>query len=193
MRQSGTVDGDLEVFSSAEVMPTEAYERSRSLFLLMGRQQKENRRIRLNKCLSLLFENRFTIWLQMQEEARWHETLTQRHLVSILKEKNPLVAPRNELRACLFIDDKSTAISEITNSDCSIAQLSLELTLAGKRFRALPLPFESGDFEAVNYLRFTYVGPTKDTDNFISWHCGGPKTKSLPRATVAKLLDDLRS
>ena len=62
MRQSGTMDGDLEVFSSAEVMPTEAYERSRSLFLLMGRQQKENRRIRLNKCLSLLFENRFTIW-----------------------------------------------------------------------------------------------------------------------------------
>ena len=113
--------------TTAEIMSPLSYEKHRECFLWLGRQQKRRRRLRLNDYFSILFESRYTVWLQSQEEARWHLQQNPQQVEQILAANNPLLAPVGELRACLFIDN-ATSTSGIANLEgISISTFNLQL------------------------------------------------------------------
>ena len=171
----------------AEVMTPESYEKNRRLFLTMGRRQKMERRIRLNAHLSLLFETRFTVWLQIQEELRWHAEPNHNRAAKILKANNPLIAPMNELRACLFIDSSDPRTTMSIGEDLTIQQLNLRLTLNQKVFVASATESHQDHLDPVSFIRFRPSGCEHQSDDCLRWGKPVPSQCALP-SRMAKIL-----
>ncbi len=54
---------------ASDLLSKEDYERERADLLRLATQHRRQRRLRLNPSLSLVFETRFTAWLQIQENS----------------------------------------------------------------------------------------------------------------------------
>ena len=168
-----------------------SYEKHRECFLWLGRQQKRRRRLRLNDYFSILFESRYTVWLQSQEEARWHLQQNPQQVEQILAANNPLLAPVGKLRACLFIDN-ATSTSGIANLEgISISTFNLQLDLFGNLYEARTVDGEKGVLEAVSFLRFKPVGSIQDEQCWLEWKAPTRGRCPLPSPIAQTIIDDL--
>jgi hypothetical protein len=87
-----------------DIADLRAYERERPEFRAKVIEIKRRRRIELGTFVTLMFENRDTMRLQIQEMARVEKILTDEGIQEELEAYNPLIPEPGQLCATLFIE-----------------------------------------------------------------------------------------
>ena len=95
--------------SSGPILPSELfspdhYEGLRQEILGVGLEHKRRRRVRLNEALTILFESRATIWIQIHEELRWLSGDREEEKAEILKANNLISPCAKSPTATIFVD-----------------------------------------------------------------------------------------
>jgi hypothetical protein len=98
-----------EKLTVADIADLRAYERERDEFRSRVMAEKQVRRVAIGPIVSLVFENRDTIRLQIQEMARAERMLSDDQIQAELDVYNPLIPDRGELSATLFVELTSKA------------------------------------------------------------------------------------
>lgn len=87
-----------------DIADLRAYERERAEFRARVIETKRRRRLELGTFVTLMFENRDTMRLQIQEMARVEKILTDQGIQEELDAYNPLIPEPGQLCATLFIE-----------------------------------------------------------------------------------------
>jgi hypothetical protein len=146
----------------AELRDLVAWERVREAERARVMELKRARRIQLGDSLSLLFENRDTVLLQIQEMVRTERIVDPVRIQEEIDAYSPLLPGRGELSATLFIEIpdlhrmSQEQVRVAVNRFQGLDQQRVWLD-AGEH--ALPARFEGGHSKeekmaAVHYLRF---------------------------------------
>lgn len=87
-----------------DIADLRAYERERAEFRARVIEIKRRRRVELGTFVTVMFENRDTMRLQVQEMARVEKTITDEGIQEELDAYNPLIPEPGQLCATLFIE-----------------------------------------------------------------------------------------
>jgi uncharacterized protein DUF3501 len=151
----------VEKIQIAEVKNLIEYEKVRDVMRPKVIAQKQRRRVILGDQVSLLFENRDTVLLQIQEMIRTERIVADAKIQDEIDAYNALIPAAGELSATLFIEipglvhmsqeDVRLTVNRFQGIDQAVA-----LVVGGERVPAL---FEAGHSKeekmaAVQYLRF---------------------------------------
>ncbi len=88
----------------ADIMDVREYERERASFRARVMEIKRRRRLAFGTILTLMFENRDTMHMQVQEMARVEKLVTDEQIQIELDTYNPLVPGNGKLCATLFLE-----------------------------------------------------------------------------------------
>lgn len=87
-----------------DIADMRAYEREREEFRERVIEVKRRRRVHVGTVITLMFENRDTVRLQIQEMARVEKLLTDQAIQTELDIYNPLIPDPGHLCATLFVE-----------------------------------------------------------------------------------------
>ncbi len=87
-----------------DIIDLRAYERVREDVRRQTIELKRRRRVAVGPIVTLLFENRDTIWFQVQEMARAERMTTDAAITGELDAYNPLIPEPGQLSATLFVE-----------------------------------------------------------------------------------------
>lgn len=87
-----------------EIIPLPEYEKIRDSFKKKVIRLKENRRVHLGEIITLVFENRETVRMQIQEMMRVEHIDDEQKIQDEIDIYNALIPDQNELSATLFIE-----------------------------------------------------------------------------------------
>lgn len=87
-----------------EILDLVQYEKRRKDIRAELMALKDRRRLHLNPFLTLLFENRRTIWYQIQEMMRAERMVEEEAILGEMETYGPLVPGREEWKATLYIE-----------------------------------------------------------------------------------------
>lgn len=87
-----------------DIADLRAYERERDEFRARMMEVKNRRRIALGTIITVMFENRDTVRMQIQEMVRVEKVMTDEGIMEELKAYNPLVPEVGQLCATMFIE-----------------------------------------------------------------------------------------
>ena len=87
-----------------DILDLRAYEKVRVAEKARVMELKRKRRVELGTVLSVLFENRDTMWMQIQEMLRAEKVLTDEGVYEELDAYNPLIPERGQLSCTVFIE-----------------------------------------------------------------------------------------
>src|SRR3954447_15301028 len=88
----------------ADIVDLRAYEREREEFRGRVMAEKKVRRVAVGPIVTMVFENRDTVRLQIQEMARAERMLRDEQIQEELDTYNPLIPGAGELSATLFVE-----------------------------------------------------------------------------------------
>jgi hypothetical protein len=94
----------MEPVSRSEILDIAEYERRRKTVRAEIMALKDRRRISLDPVLTLLFENRRTVWYQIQEMMRAERMVDEDQIREELKTYAPLVPGAGQWKATLYIE-----------------------------------------------------------------------------------------
>ena len=140
--------------TATDLLNKEDFERERANLLQLARQHRSQRRVRLNPSLSLIFETRFTAWLQIQEELRWLSHPSPQDVAEVLTRCNLLVPKPGELAATLFVDGGDNPASLYWIECVAANAFSVALRLSGRVLRGCSQESSGGVLAAVHTLTF---------------------------------------
>jgi hypothetical protein len=140
----------------SEILPLGEYERIRGPFYARIVQMKKARRIELGDELSIVFENRDTMLLQIQEMLRTERITAEKGIAHEIETYNELVPGDSELSATLYIQIPDRERREEMQMRLCAIEEHVVLEVAGEKCRAT---FEEGRRDkgraaAVQYLKF---------------------------------------
>jgi Protein of unknown function (DUF3501) len=104
--------------TAQEVLPLTTYDRVRSLLRPLCIAEKARRRLAVGPHLTLLFENRQTVWYQIQEILRTERIFEDAAVNAELAVYNELIPRAGELAATLLIE-----YAEPAERDAALARL----------------------------------------------------------------------
>lgn len=87
-----------------DILDTRAYERVRDDFRSRVMEVKRRRRVHVGTLVTLMFENRDTMQLQVQEMIRVEHINTDEGVMDELRAYNPLIPEPGQLCATMFIE-----------------------------------------------------------------------------------------
>lgn len=177
---------------SRDLVSNAHYQQKRSKWLAIGRAEKLARRIRLGDHLSLLFENRMSVWLQIQEELRWIESPTPAQVEELLGRYNPLIARPGQLCASLFLDSSDPVALTRYALGFTASRLNLRLLLHGRLMAARSLERQASGLDAVTYLRFVSVRRAHSDRDALYWTDPTCREVCLPESLRSALKADLQ-
>jgi Protein of unknown function (DUF3501) len=149
----------MKPLAKTDLLPYEAYERSRDSFRKRIIELKQRRRLSIGDKVTLVFENRDTIQFQIQEMIRAERIVDPDKVQGELDVYNALLPGDGELSATLFI--------EITDSDQTERDLDVFQGIdRGQTVAILAAPWAAyGEFEsghskadkisAVHFVKFS--------------------------------------
>ncbi|MFI5304427.1 MAG: DUF3501 family protein [Nitrospiria bacterium] len=94
----------MEKLTLKDIMPLTSYEKIRDSFKKKIIHEKEFRRVHLGDIITLFFENRETVKLQIQEMMRIEHIYEDQKIQNEIDIYNALIPDLNELSATLFIE-----------------------------------------------------------------------------------------
>lgn len=152
----------MEKVRASEVLDLVEYERVRDDLRARVIESKTRRRISVGDNLTLLFENRGTVLLQIQEMVRTERIVKQEAIAAEVATYNDLIPEQGELSATLFIEIPDIArmrqeeVREAVNRFQGLEHGCLQLVVGAHVVRAR---FEEGrskeeKMSAVHFLRF---------------------------------------
>ena len=154
LRLAQKIYADESKLTASDLLSKEDFERERADLLQLARQHRSQRRVRLNPSLSLIFETRFTAWLQIQEELRWLTRPSLEDIEEVLSRCNLLVPQPDELVATLFIDGGDNPASLYWIECVAANAFSIALRLSGRVLSGHAQESSGGALAAVHTLTF---------------------------------------
>ena len=88
----------------ADIADVRAYERGRDEFRANVMETKRRRRLSFGTIITMMFENRDTMLLQIQEMARVEKIISDDGIEAELRAYNPLIPESGHLSATMFIE-----------------------------------------------------------------------------------------
>ena len=184
LEQSGPI-------TSAHILENQDYERYRGALLEWAGEFKAKRRLSVGSDFTLLFENRATVWLQVQEELRWVSELTPHRLRPILAEHNGLVPSPGEFRACLFMNTTDPKAIDVYRQPAALSALNLTLYLGGREYQSDHIEKRAIGLAPVSYLAFVPRKTRSIGADRLHWSLPRPGLCKLPSLTRHALLEEL--
>lgn len=188
----------------ADIADVRAYERERDEFRASVMETKRRRRLSFGTLITLMFENRDTMRLQIQEMARVEKLVTDEEIQVELDTYNPMIPEPGQLTATVFL--------ELTSDDQMREWLpklvGIERSFAivlpnGDRVRSITEEAHAGQLTreattaAVHYIRFELT--PAQVDSFAAGqvrieieHPDYLEAVELSETTRTELLGDLR-
>jgi hypothetical protein len=188
-----------------DIADQRAYEREREEFRARMIQVKRRRRVAIGDIMTIMFENRDTMRLQIQEMVRVEKVLTDEGVLEELKAYNPMIPNPGQLCATLFLeltseDQVREWLPKLAGLENSISlQLSDGSSVAGEIDAQHAAGLTRDDVTAaVHYLTFNFTPPQVEAfaAGNVSVVCAQPnyvRTAELSGDTRTELLTDLRS
>jgi len=176
----------------AEVLSAAEYERVRPRALDAMRRQRRDRRVRIDPSLTLLFENRATVLLQIHEvlrvEGRWTATDVAREIAAYAA-----LLPSRGLGATVLVDGGTREVADDISAALRHGR-ALAVERAGRRrWAALGPDEDPWCAEPVRYVRFDVDGQAIGFDTrLVLCRRASEVSVFLPDATRRALVDDLR-
>ena len=186
-----------------DIADQRAYERERQEFRARMIEVKRRRRVAIGDLLTIMFENRDTMRLQIQEMVRVEKLLTDEAVLEELKAYNPMIPEPGQLCATLFLeltsdDQVREWLPKLAGLENSISLLLSDGSSVQGEIDAQHAAGLTRDdvTAAVHYLTFNF------TPDQIAAFQAGPvsvvcsqknylDSTVLPEAAVAELLADL--
>lgn len=184
------------------------YERAREAARARNLEVTRHRRVSVGDRLTFLFENRETVWFQIQEMIRTERIVEERKVRDEIDTYNDLIPRSGELSATLFIEIPEIArlsqqeVRGQVDRFLGLDKGAVSLEVAGRR---VPARFEGGQskeerMSAVHFLRFSLPAEARaalsDASQRASLAVEHPNYRArceLPPETRAELLADLAS
>ena len=154
IRLAQKIYADGSKLTASDLLSKEDYERERADLLRLATQHRKQRRLRLNPSISLIFETRFTAWLQIQEELRWLSHPAPQDVAEVLTRCNLLVPKPDELTATLFVDGGDHPASLYWIECVAANAFSVALRLSGRVLRGRSQESSGGVLAAVHTFIF---------------------------------------
>ncbi len=188
----------------ADIADVRAYERERDEFRTAVMEIKRRRRLSFGTIITLMFENRDTMRLQIQEMARVEKLVTDDEIQVELDTYNPMIPEPGQLCATVFLELTSDdQMREWLPKLVGIERSFAVVLPGGDRVRSIAEEAHAGQLTreevtaAVHYIRFEF------TDDQIASFASGPvrieiehpdylEAVELSDSTHAELLGDLR-
>jgi hypothetical protein len=186
-----------------EVLQLGEYEAVRPHFRARVIEEKKARRVAVGDFISVVFENRDSVLMQIQEMLRTERITSESAVLHEIETYNELVPSPRQLSLTAFVE-----IADKPTRDRMLVKLAgLEdafgVEVDGQLFRATgkrPDGFAPGRTTAVHYLKATLDAPAvaaitggKARVALVVNHPELELRVELRRGTVAKLAEDLRS
>lgn len=186
-----------------DIADQRAYERERQEFRARMIEVKRLRRVAIGDLLTVMFENRDTMRLQIQEMVRVEKLLTDEAVLDELKAYNPMIPEPGQLCATLFLeltseDQVREWLPKLAGLENSISLLLSDGSSVQGEIDALHAAGLTRDdvTAAVHYLTFNF------TPDQIAAFQAGPvsvvcsqknylDSTALSATTTAELLSDL--
>ena len=187
-----------------DIADLRAYERERATFRASMIEVKRLRRVAIGDLLTVMFENRDTMRLQIQEMIRAEKLVTDEGVMEELKVYNPMIPNPGQLCATLFLELTSEEqvrewLTKLAGLENSIyIQLSdgtkIRGTIDAQHAAGLTRPDVTA---AVHYLTFEFTQEQVEQFAFgpVSVVCDQPnylQMADLLESTKTELLTDLR-
>ena len=186
----------------ADILPPERYAAERREHRRRVGEMKRNRRVEVGPCITFYFENRDTMWLQVQEMLHI-ERAGEEQIADELAAYNPLIPNGSELSATMMVE-----IEEPRRRDAMLHRLGgIEdyalLMLGGERVAGIADPTREntspeGKASAVQFLKFPLSAAQKEKfrDRAIPLmigidHPAYGHMATVPEATRRALSEDL--
>ncbi|HRI66105.1 MAG TPA: DUF3501 family protein [Polyangium sp.] len=123
-----------------EVLPIGDYEQIRTRFRTRVIEEKKRRRVAVGSHMSVIFENRDTVLLQIQEMLRAERITSESAIRHEIETYNDLLPGENELSMTLFIEISDAVLREQTLIDLQGLEEKVGLEVDGALFAATHPP-----------------------------------------------------
>ena len=187
-----------------DIADQRAYEREREAFRSRMIAVKRLRRVAIGDLLTIMFENRDTMRLQIQEMVRVEKVLTDEGVLEELKAYNPMIPEPGQLCATLFLE--LTSEDQVREWLPKLAGLENSISLKLGDGSVVPGTIDAQHAAgltrddvtaAVHYLTFNFTPAQVEAfaAGPVSVVCSQPnyqKTAELSDTTRTELLTDLR-
>jgi Protein of unknown function (DUF3501) len=189
--------------TALEVLPVTVYDRVRPLLRPLCIAEKDRRRLAVGPHLTLLFENRQTVWYQIHEILRTERVFEDAAVNHEIENYNQLIPRPGELFATLLIEYADPA-----ERDAALARLvglerHLWMVLDGRRVGAR-FDERQMSHDQISAVQFIAFAPDADGERFTELVAAGKVAIQVDhpylaaRASIAgplgaALADDLRA
>ena len=187
-----------------DIADIRAYERERDEFRARVIEVKRRRRVPLGTLITVAFENRDTMRLQIQEMVRVEKSLTDEAVMEELRAYNPMIPEPGQVCATLFVE--LTSDEQVREWLPKLAGLERSICLElsdGTRIRGAIDPAHAAGLTrddvtaAVHYLTFDLSPAQIDVfeNGPVTLLCDLPsylEASALSQVTKDELLTDLR-
>jgi len=190
--------------SLSDIADLRAYEREREEFRARMIEVKRRRRVALGTLITVMFENRDTMRLQIQEMVRVEKVMTDEGVMEELKAYNPMIPEPGQLSATLFIELTSEEqMREWLPKLVGIESSMLIKLSDGTQVRCVTDEAHAEQLTrdyitaAVHYIRFEFTPEQVELfaaggAHLVCDHPAYGESIELPAFTIAELLADLR-
>jgi len=139
-----------------EVLPVTTYDRVRALLRPLCIAERTRRRLAVGVHLTLMFENRQTIWYQIQEVLRTERIFEDPAIDAEVETYNELIPRPGELFATLLIEYADPAERDVELARLVGLERHLWIVLDGKRLGARfdERQMSSDQISAVQFIAF---------------------------------------
>ena len=188
----------------ADIADVRAYERERDVFRAKVMETKRRRRLSFGTIITMMFENRDTMLLQVQEMARVEKLTTDEEIQVELDTYNPMIPEPGQLCATVFLELTSDdQVREWLPRLVGIEQSFVIVLHNGDRIPSITDEAHAGQLTreeataAVHYIRFEFTPEQVDAfaDGRVRIEITHPEyleAVELSDTTHAELLGDLR-
>jgi len=189
----------------ADIADVRAYERERDEFRAEVMEIKRRRRLSFGTIITMMFESRETMRLQIQEMARVEKLVTDAEIQVELDTYNPMIPEPGQLTATVFLE--LTSDEQMREWLPKLVGIERSFVVAlpnGDRVRSITEEAHAGQLTreevtaAVHYIRFEFT--PEQGDSFATGpvrieidHPDYLEAVELSPTTHAELLGDLRS
>jgi hypothetical protein len=186
-----------------EILPIGEYEAIRPHFRARVIEDKKPRRVLLGEHLSVFFENRDSVLLQIQEMLRTERITSEPAILHEIETYNELIPGPGQLSLTLFVEIPERELRERKLVELEGLEATIGIEVGDAFFPATGKPSPGaipGRTTAVHYLKVTLSPEAASAMQektakvaLVVKHPAHPVRAELSRATLDKLAEDLSS
>jgi hypothetical protein len=191
----------MQPIQRSEILPIGEYEMIRPHFRPRVIEEKRLRRVRVGEHLSVVFENRDSVLLQIQEMLRTERISAEPAIAHEIETYNDLIPGAGQWSLTVFVEIPDKELRDRMLVELAGLETSIGVEVDGELFPAtgrLPDGFVAGRTTAVHYLKATLspaaaacVRDGKAQAAIVVSHPRHPARAPIGAATLARLAEDL--